>query len=67
MGFDQKGDIVLRVARAKNHKWDVSEQGFEKPLASFDREIDALSYANDLAKSRAGARVIVYGAGAPAG
>ena len=57
MGFDQKGDIVLRVCRAKDHRWDVKEQGFEQALASFDREIDAITYANDLAKTKEGSRV----------
>ena len=59
MGFDQKGTVVLRVCRAQNHRWDVKEQGLEKPLASFDRESDALKYANDLAKTREGTRVEV--------
>ncbi len=57
MGFDQKGDIVLRVCRAQNNRWDVKEQGFEKALASFEREIDAITYANDLAKTKEGSRV----------
>jgi hypothetical protein len=61
MGFDQKGTVVLRVCRAENHRWDVKEQGLEKPLASFDREIDALTYANDLAKTKEGTRVEVGG------
>ena len=57
MGFDQKGEIVLRVCRAENHRWDVKEHGFEKALASFDREIDAITYARDLAKTKDGSRV----------
>jgi hypothetical protein len=57
MGFDQKGTVVLRVARAPNHKWDVIEDGIEKALASFDREIDAIHYAKDLAKTKEGSRV----------
>jgi hypothetical protein len=61
MGFDQKGTVVLRVCRAKNQRWDVKEQGLEKPLASFDQEIDALTYANDLAKTKEGTRVEVGG------
>jgi hypothetical protein len=62
MGFDQKGDIVFRVSRAKNNKWDVSEKGFDKPLASFDSEKDACAYANDIAKTKHGSRVVVESA-----
>lgn len=61
MGFDQKGTVVLRVCRAQNQQWDVKEQGLDKPLASFDREIDAVTYANDLAKTKEGTRVEVGG------
>ena len=61
MGFDQKGTIVLRVCRAPNHRWDVMEQGMEKALASFDREIDAITYAKDLAKTKAGSTVELGG------
>ena len=61
MGLDQKGDIVFRVSRGENGKWDVCEKGFDKQLASFDSETDACSYANGLAKSRQGAKVVVEG------
>ena len=56
MGFDQKGDVVLRV-RQSNNRWDVTEDGMDKPLASFDAEADAVNYANDLAKTKQGTRV----------
>lgn len=59
MGLDQKGNIVFRVARGNNSKWDVNEEGFDKPLASFDSEQDARSYANDIAKTREGSTVVV--------
>lgn len=59
MGLDQKGDIVFTVSPAKNGKWDVSEKDFDKPLASFDSERDACDYANDIAKTKKGSRVIV--------
>ena len=36
MGFDQKGETVFNVSLGKNNKWDVSETGFDEPLASFD-------------------------------
>ena len=58
MGLDQKGALVFRVSRGKAGQWDVCEQGFDKPLASFDSEADARTYANDLAKTKAGSKVI---------
>ena len=61
MGLDQKGNIVFRVSRGANSQWDVSEKGFDKPLASFDSEKDACSYANDLAKTKQGSKVVVEG------
>ena len=61
MGLDQKGDIIFRVSRGENSQWDVSEKGFDKPLASFDSEKDARSYANDLAKTKQGSKVVVEG------
>ena len=59
MGLDQKGDIVFRVSRGENGQWDVNEEGFDKPLASFDSETDARNYANDLAKTKQGSKVVV--------
>ena len=61
MGLDQKGGIVFRVARGENGQWDVNEKGFDKPLASFDSEQDACSYANDLARTRQGSKVVIVG------
>lgn len=61
MGLDQKGEIVFRVSRGANSQWDVNEKGFDKPLASFDHEKDACSYANDLAKTKQGSKVVVVG------
>lgn len=59
MGFDQKGNSVFRVSRGESSQWDVSEQGFEKPIASFDSEMDAFSYATDLARIKQGSKVVV--------
>ena len=64
MGFDQKGDIVFRVSLGKSNKWDVNEKGFDKPLASFDTEKDASIYANDIAKTKKGSKVVVEGGAA---
>jgi hypothetical protein len=59
MGLDQKGDIVFRVSCGENGQWEVNEKGFDKPLASFDSEKDACTYANDLAKTKQGSKVVV--------
>jgi Uncharacterized protein conserved in bacteria (DUF2188) len=61
MGFEEKGEIVFRVARGGNSQWDVNENGFNEPLASFDSERDACSYANDLAQAMQGSAVVVAG------
>jgi hypothetical protein len=57
MGFDQQGSTVFCVTQGQSGLWDVSEQGFEKPLASFDSADDAKQYADDLAKNKPGASV----------
>ncbi len=59
MGFDQKGKLVFRVARGVTDQWDVTEGGFDEPLASFDGQKDALQYADDLAKAKSGSIVKV--------
>ncbi len=64
MGFDQKGTLVFRVARGNDNKWNVNETGFDKPLASFDNEKDARTYADDLAKTKPGSKVVVEGGSA---
>lgn len=60
MGFDQKGSLIFRVARGDAGQWVVTEDGFDKPLASFDAQSDALEYADDLAKTKSGSRVKVF-------
>lgn len=57
MGFDQKGAIVIRVSCTENGRWDVSENEFEDPLASFDDKEDAVDYANKLITMKEGATV----------
>jgi hypothetical protein len=59
MGFDQRGAIVICVSPGMDGKWDVSEKGFEEPLASFDDKEDAYAYATELTKSKEGATVLV--------
>jgi hypothetical protein len=60
MGFDQKGASVFRVARGEAGQWDVTEEGFDKPLASFDSTQDAQKYARNVAKTKEGSTVIVF-------
>lgn len=59
MGFDQKGTVVICVSPGINGKWDVSEKGFEEPLASFDDKEDAYAYATELTRAKEGATVLV--------
>jgi hypothetical protein len=63
MGFDQRGTVVIRVARGDAGRWDVSENEFEDPLASFDEKQDACDYANGLTKAKQGATVVVLDEG----
>jgi len=52
MGFDQKDETVFNVSLGKSNKWDVSETGFDKPLASFDTETEARNYAEEIARTK---------------
>jgi len=60
MGFDQKGTSVFCVKPGRTGQWNVLEEGFEKPLASFDDQSDAMEYAQDLADTKEGSQVRVY-------
>jgi hypothetical protein len=60
MGFDQRGASVFCVARGAAGQWDVTEEGINKPLASFDSTQDAQVYARDLAKIKDGSTVRVF-------
>jgi hypothetical protein len=59
MGFDQIGSVVFRVVHGADSRWDVNEEGFDKPLASFDTQELATKYANDIARTKEGSRVIL--------
>lgn len=50
---------VICVSPGLGGRWDVSEKGFEEPLASFDDKEDAYAYASDLMKSRPGSAALV--------
>jgi hypothetical protein len=60
MGLDQRGTPVFCVVAGKSGQWDVKEEGFEKSLASFDEQEDALEYAHDLAQTKDGSIVKVF-------
>lgn len=60
MGFDQKGSLIFRVSRGGVGQWFVTEDGFDKPLASFDEQSDAIVYADDLARAKDGSTVKVF-------
>ena len=61
MGFDQKGAPVFCVNAGQGGQWHVSEQGFEKPLASFQSRDEAEEYARDLARTKEGSTVRMPG------
>ncbi|HJV86341.1 MAG TPA: hypothetical protein VJ698_12780 [Noviherbaspirillum sp.] len=51
--------VVICVSPGINGTWDVSEKGFEEPLASFDEKEDAYAYATELMRSKERATVLV--------
>jgi hypothetical protein len=57
MGFDQKGAPVFCVTEGKSGEWQVSEEGFEKPLATFQSRDEAEKYARDIAHTKEGSTV----------
>jgi hypothetical protein len=61
MGFDQIGKVVFRVLPGKQSKWDVNEDGFDEPLASFETKELAAKYAHDIARTKEGSSVVVDG------
>jgi hypothetical protein len=63
MGFDQKGAVVFCISRGENGRWDVLENDFEKPLASFDDRQDACDYANKLAMTKEKSTVMLLDEG----
>jgi hypothetical protein len=65
MGFDQKGKSVFCVTQGESGKWHVSEEGFEKPLATFDAREDAEEYARDIAATKEGSTVKLPGQASP--
>jgi hypothetical protein len=60
MGFDQKGASVFCVKPGTSGQWNVLEEGFDKPLASFATRDDAMKYARDIAETKEGSSVKAY-------
>jgi hypothetical protein len=52
---------VLRVIRGTEGLWEVQKAGFATPLSCFESRQDAKDYAEDLADSKPGFVVEVYG------
>jgi len=65
MGIDRRDSVVIRVARGRRGRWDVSEHDFDDPLplASFDDRQDACNYANSLTMTMEGAVIVVLDEG----
>jgi hypothetical protein len=55
-----EGKVTYKVCLAKTGQWDVNEQGFEKPIASFADRSAAVEYANRLAATKTDASVEVH-------
>jgi hypothetical protein len=60
MGFDQKGTSVFCVKPGDKGQWNVLEEGFDKPLATFDDRDDAVKYAEDIAETKDGSSVKMF-------
>jgi hypothetical protein len=60
MGFDQSGASVFCVLPGKSGQWDVKEEGFDRALASFQAQEDAMEYARDIAETKKGSTVKLY-------
>jgi hypothetical protein len=65
MGIDRMDSVVIRVARGRDGRWGVSENGFDDPhpLASFEERQEACDYANSLTLTMEGAAVVVLDEG----
>lgn len=56
---DWQEPLVICVSPGLRGRWDVSEKGYEEPLASFDDKEDAYAFASKLTKSRPGSAALV--------
>lgn len=48
---------IFIVTPSEAGKWDVKEDGFEKPISYFEKKTDAVEYATALAKTKPNAQV----------
>lgn len=58
-GLDPNDTLVICVSPGLQGKWDVSEKGFEVPIASFADMEEAYAFAAELTKSRKSAAVLL--------
>lgn len=56
---EQRDSPFVLVGRAPDGRWGVFQQNFDKPLALFDELQDACNHANDLARTRTDAMVLI--------
>ena len=59
MGSDPNAPLVICISPGLHGKWDVSEKGFEEPLATFDAKEDAYAYAAALRSATPGATALI--------
>lgn len=50
---------IIFVKARPDERWDVLEQGFDKPISYFDNKNDAVKYAKGLAQTKTLAQVKV--------
>lgn len=67
MSVHSKGIVVIRIERGEAGRWNVLEDDFEDPLATFDDRQSACDYANKLSASKAAATVVLLDEAAKAG
>ena len=56
---EQRDSPFVLVAGAADGRWGVFQQDFVKPQALFDEMQDACNYANELARTRTDAMVLI--------
>ncbi len=54
-----EGRVRYIVERSMGGRWDVNQDGFDEPIASFEERADALEYALQLADRKTDAQVRV--------
>jgi hypothetical protein len=57
--IEQSDSPFVLVACAPDGRWGVFQQDFDKPRASFDELQKACDYANELARTRTDAMVLI--------